>query len=243
MRIIKVNAINSTNEFARDLYRGNSNFDPVCVVAYAQNKGKGQRGAGWVSNPGENLTFSILYPHEQLAVVDQFLLSAAVALAIADVLEQHQIPKIRVKWPNDIMSASYKLCGILIENILKNDKISASIVGVGLNVNQMEFLNLPRAGSMQQMSGRNFDLDSLLDILLDSIEKRLELLSVSAKSSLLEEYTSKMFKKDMVSTFELPDGSHLTGIIRGVTHAGRLTIETEDSVFKTFDLKEVKLLF
>ncbi|MDT0688873.1 biotin--[acetyl-CoA-carboxylase] ligase [Salegentibacter sp. F188] len=243
MRIIKVNAINSTNEFARDLYRGNTNFQPVCVVAHTQQKGKGQRGSGWLSNPGENLTFSVLYPHANLAIEDQFLLNAAVALAIADILEQYEIPKVKVKWPNDIMSANYKLCGILIENILNNSQISASILGVGLNVNQMEFLNLPRAGSMQQMSGRNFNLDSLLEDVLDSLNKRLKLLSKPVKNALLEEYTSKMFKKNMVSAFELPDGSHMTGIIRGVTREGRLYVETEYSVFKTFDLKEIKLLF
>ena len=243
MRIIKVNAINSTNEFARDLYHGNSDFEPVCVVAHTQKKGKGQRGAGWMSNPGENLTFSVLYPHAHLAVTDQFLLNAAVALAIADVLEEYEIPGIKVKWPNDIMSSNYKICGILIENVLKNDRISASVVGVGLNVNQMEFLNLPQAGSMQQMSGRNFDLDRLLKDLLDSIEKRLQFLSTSGKNSLLEEYTFKLFKKDKVSAFELPDESHLTGIIRGVTQSGRLNLEIEDSGYVNFDLKEIKLLF
>ncbi|MDT0646111.1 biotin--[acetyl-CoA-carboxylase] ligase [Zunongwangia sp. F260] len=243
MRIIKVNATNSTNEFARDLYHGKSTFEPVCVVAHCQTKGKGQRGAGWVSNPGENLTFSVLCPHVDFAVEDQFFLSAAVALAIADVLEKYEIPKLSVKWPNDIMSANFKLCGILIENILKNANISASVLGIGLNVNQIEFHNLPQAGSMQQMSGQNFDLDRLLENLLDSIEKRLQTLAARQKQLLLDEYISKMFRKDKVSAFEFPDGSHLTGIIRGVTREGRLFVETEDSDYKTFDLKEIKLLF
>ena len=59
MRIIKVNATNSTNEFARELYRGNTSFEPVCVVAHEQTKGRGQRGSGWQSNAGENVTSSV----------------------------------------------------------------------------------------------------------------------------------------------------------------------------------------
>ncbi|MDT0675795.1 biotin--[acetyl-CoA-carboxylase] ligase [Autumnicola musiva] len=243
MRIIKVNAINSTNEFVRDFYNGNNKFEPVCVTAYTQTKGKGQRGAGWESNPGENLTFSILYPEVNVAGSNQFLLSAAVALSILDVLGKHNIPNLRVKWPNDIMAANLKICGILIENILKKNTISASIIGIGLNVNQTEFLNLPKAGSLQLVAGKTFNTDKLLEELLNSIERRLQKLTNYLKLEILKEYQSKMFKKDVVSTFQFPDGSHLTGIIRGVSNDGLLKVELEDEVFRVFDLKEIKLLF
>ncbi len=243
MRIIKVDAINSTNEFVRDFYRGDVDFEPVCVSAHTQTAGKGQRGAGWISNAGENLTFSILHPEISLQVDEQFLLSATVSLAVTETLQAYEIPKLKVKWPNDIMSGNRKICGILIENILKNDRIAASVIGVGLNVNQKEFSDLPQAGSLRMVTDTSFELDGLLKAILKTMEKRLRALPALSKTEVLEEYASSMFRRDQVSTFQLPDGSYLTGIIRGVTTTGRLNLEVEDAVFRTFELKEIKLLF
>ncbi|HKL36270.1 MAG TPA: biotin--[acetyl-CoA-carboxylase] ligase [Salegentibacter sp.] len=243
MRIIKVNATNSTNEFARELYRGNTSFEPMCVVAHEQTKGRGQRGSGWVSNAGENLTFSVLYPKIRVNVNHQFLMSATVSLAIIKVLKNFNIPGLKVKWPNDIMSARYKISGILIENILKNNEIAASIIGVGLNVNQTNFPDLPQASSLKLATGRDFNLDELLKRIADEFEKKLTEITAEAETSILEEYAKNLFRKDQVSTFQLPDGAFLTGIIRGVTTSGRLNLEIEDSIFKTFDLKEIKLMY
>jgi BirA family biotin operon repressor/biotin-[acetyl-CoA-carboxylase] ligase len=243
MRIIKVNATNSSNEFARELYRGNTAFEPVCVVAREQTKGRGQRGSGWISNAGENLTFSVLYPKIKVNVNHQFLMSATVSLAILKVLNKFNVPALKVKWPNDIMSARYKISGILIENILKNNEIAASIIGVGLNVNQTEFPGLPQASSLKLATGINFNLDELLKKITDEFEEKLTEIAAEAETSILEEYAKNMFRRDLVSTFQLPNGTYLTGIIRGVTKSGRLNLEIEDSVFKTFDLKEIKLMY
>jgi BirA family biotin operon repressor/biotin-[acetyl-CoA-carboxylase] ligase len=243
MRIIKVNAINSTNEFVRELYRGNTSFKPVCVVAREQTKGRGQRGAGWSSNVGDNLTFSVLYPKIKLGINHQFLMSASVSVAVLNVLQTFNIPALTVKWPNDILSARYKISGILIENILKNNEIAASVIGVGLNVNQINFPNLPQAGSLKLATGNHFNLDELLKKITDELEEKLSNISAEDKSKILEEYAGRMFRRNKVSTFQYPNGDYLTGIIRGVTTSGRLNIEVEDSVFKTFDLKELKLMY
>ncbi|MBZ9728899.1 biotin--[acetyl-CoA-carboxylase] ligase [Salegentibacter sp. JZCK2] len=243
MRIIKVNATNSTNEFARELYRGNTAFEPICVVAHDQTKGRGQRGSGWISNAGENLTFSVLYPKIRVNVNHQFLMSAIVSLSILKVLNKFNVPALKVKWPNDIMSARYKISGILIENILKNNEIAATIIGIGLNVNQTEFPGLPQASSLKLATGIQFNLDEMLKKITDEFEDKLTEISTEAETSVLEEYAKNMFRRDLVSTFQLPNGSYLTGIIRGVTTSGRLNLEIEDSVFKTFDLKEIKLMY
>ncbi|MGY5848843.1 biotin--[acetyl-CoA-carboxylase] ligase [Salegentibacter sp. F14] len=243
MRIIKVNAINSTNDFARKLYRGKSDFEPSCVLARNQTSGRGQRGSGWMASPGQNLTFSILYPKIKVEVDRQFLLSAVVSVAIVRALEKFNIPNLKVKWPNDIMSGNFKVGGILIENILKNNQMSASIIGVGLNVNQVDFPDLPQAASLKTLTGRNHDLEEVLDGVLRTVEKDLNSIFSRNQSMILEEYAERMFRKDLVSTFQYPDKSYLTGIIRGVTTAGRLNVEIENSVFKTFDLKELKLMY
>ncbi len=243
MDIIKVSAINSTNEFAWKIHRDNSPFDPVCVVANNQTKGRGQRGADWQSKAGENLTFSVLYPKLEMKISSQFVLSAAVSLAIVETLQYYNISRLKVKWPNDIMSANFKIGGILIENILKRDKISASVIGVGLNVNQLEFENLPQAASLKMLSGKSFDLEVVLHDLLKAMEKKMSTTSLSRENEILENYTNYMFSRDKVSTFQLPDNSYITGIIRGITTTGKLILETEDSIYKNFELKEIKLMY
>lgn len=243
MYIIKVNATNSTNDFARELYRRNPDCQTCCVQAYSQTRGRGQRGSGWMARPGQNLTFSLLYPGIPVKVNHQFLLSATVSLSLRAVLAELNIPEIAVKWPNDIMSGHWKLGGILIENILRNNQITASIIGIGLNINQTEFPDLPRAGSLKMLTGKDFDLEGLLEKLLQAMEIRLDALDRTRHNLVLEEYVRHMFRRDKISVFQLPDGSFFNGIIRGVTISGRLKVEIEDSALRTFDLKEVTLSY
>lgn len=243
MHIIKVNAIQSTNTFARDYVKTNDVISPVCIVAGEQTAGRGQRGASWVSNPGENLTFSVIYPFPNIAVDQQYALSAGIGLAITEALEQLDIKKLRLKWPNDIMAANFKIGGILIENILTNGRISACIIGVGLNVNQTVFPDLPKAASLKSITGKSFDAEAILSNLLISIEKSFLELSSKTSSDIISRYEEYLFRRNLVSTFELPDSSLLTGIITGVTSAGLLKVKVEDEAIRTFDLKELKLLF
>lgn len=243
MRTIKVNAIDSTNSFVRKFYEGKTDFEPVCIRALNQTAGRGQRGSHWVSRPGENLTFSILYPQKKLNVSRHFILSATISLAVSQVLEKLEIPNIKVKWPNDILSAKQKLGGILIENIVKTEGIVASIIGIGLNVNQIDFEGLPNAGSLKSVTNKNYDLDELLNLLIFQIEKELASLPNRDSTDTLEEYAKKMFRLNMVSVFSSSEGEKFNGIIRGVTTEGKLNLEIEDAVFRTYDLKEIQLLY
>ncbi|SFC50934.1 BirA family transcriptional regulator, biotin operon repressor / biotin-[acetyl-CoA-carboxylase] ligase [Zunongwangia mangrovi] len=243
MRIIKVDAIPSTNDFVKQYYSGNSSFEPVCVSARFQTKGKGQRGSVWNVTAGKNLTFSLLYPKISVTINHHFLLSAVVSLSVINVLRKFNTPKLSVKWPNDIMSGNFKIGGILIENILKQTDIAASVIGIGLNINQDDFGDLKQASSLKLQTGNDFDLDEILHAILEELLKRLEVLSEENETQILEEYAALMFKKDVVATFQYPNGDFFNGIIRGVTINGLLNVEIEEAVFKTFDLKEVKLMY
>ncbi|HSI69615.1 MAG TPA: biotin--[acetyl-CoA-carboxylase] ligase, partial [Gillisia sp.] len=170
MRIIKVSATESTNNFAREWFVANSVTSPVVIIAREQTKGRGQRGAGWVSNAGENLTFSIIYPLPKVEIQDQFIISAGVGLAILRALNSLKINKLKLKWPNDIMAANFKIGGILIENILSNGVIAASIIGIGLNVNQLDFPGLPKAASLALVTGKQYDLEEVLSLVIKEVE-------------------------------------------------------------------------
>lgn len=243
MRIIKVSATHSTNSMARDWHSSSESKGPVVIIAREQTAGRGQRGSSWISNAGENLTLSIIYPAPGVAIQDQFLLSAAVGLGVIETLKALGINNLKLKWPNDIMAAKFKVGGILIENILSSGSITTSIIGIGLNVNQIIFPDLPRACSLRTLAGREFDLDVLMPDLVKSVISFLERLKEVTRAEILEEYEQVLFLKNKISTFELTDGGLLTGIIKGITPTGLLKVQVEDDKTRYFDLKELKLLF
>ena len=243
MHLIKVNAINSTNSFAREMYRENSKMEATCIVAKKQLQGRGQRGTVWNSEEGKNLTFSVIYPNPGISPGDQFLLSAAVATALIKALANYNLPRLKVKWPNDIMSANLKIGGILIENVISEARVAASIIGIGLNVNQQDFVELPSAGSMQSVSGKEFDLSEVLNFLLKELEIALENLSEKTSEEILTAYKKHLFRMQVPSTFQLPDGKLFPGIIADVLLSGKLLVRVEDGKLKEFDLKEIKLCY
>lgn len=243
MHIIKVNATESTNSLAREWYNSNKNESPVCIVAFSQTSGRGQRGAKWVSNAGENLTFSIIYPNPKVEIGDQFLISAAVGLQIIKALKLLKINNLKLKWPNDIMADGYKIGGVLIENILQNNRIAASIVGIGLNINQVQFPGLPKASSLKNLTGTLYSRKEVLSTILSAMEEMMLGNKDLFFENVLKEYEKLLFRRKKASTFQLKDGSLLTGIILGVTPSGLLRVQIEDEQIRTFDLKELTLLF
>lgn len=243
MLIIKVNATASTNTLAREWYQTNKNLTPTCINAFDQISGRGQRGASWLSNAGENLTFSVIFPNPDVSVHNQFVLSAGIGLALLDALKELKINNLTLKWPNDIMAANFKIGGVLIENILHSGKIGATIIGIGINVNQLIFPGLPKASSLKLLSQRDFKTETVLEILLHHLEKLMASLTANSGAAILSRYEKKLFRKNKPSTFELPNGDLLTGIIKGITPTGLLKVQVEDNIIKTFDLKELKLLF
>lgn len=243
MRIIKVSATESTNLLAKEWHQINTCSQPICFTANAQTMGRGQRGASWISNAGENLTMSVLYPNPSIPIQLQFLISASVGLAVLETLKELKINKLALKWPNDIMSANKKTGGILIENLISNGRLAASIIGLGLNVNQLSFSGLPQAGSLRSVTGKEFNLEEVRDKVLRKLEARLDNLNELMTQKILKDYENVLFRKDKVSTFELLDGKFLSGIIKGITSTGLLKVEVEDESIRYFDLKELKLRF
>lgn len=243
MHIIKVDATESTNTMAREWFNINKNTAPVCINAISQTSGRGQRGATWVSNAGENLTFTVIYPTPKVDISDQFQISAAVGLQILKALRQLKINNLKLKWPNDIMADGYKIGGVLIENILQNNKIGASIIGIGLNVNQTEFPDLPKAASLKSLTGTVFSTEEVLSVILEHMEEMIVFNDEVFFENILKEYEKCLFRRKKASTFQLKDGSLLMGIILGVTPTGLLRLQVEDEKVIIFDLKELKLLF
>ncbi len=243
MNIIKLNAIDSTNSYLKQLAKETLLQDETVVLTNHQLSGRGQMGNGWVSREGQSLTFSVFKAFEKLKIEQQFLISMAVSLAVSEGLKRLNIPKIAIKWPNDILSANHKIGGILIENVLESSVVKYSIIGIGLNVNETNFPNLPHASSLKLETGKIFQLEEVLHTILKSIFKNLKNLSAKNFSEMKQLYENNLFRKEMVSVFETPEGLRFNGIIKGVSDIGELLIETENDPLKNFQLKEVKLIY
>ncbi len=200
-------------------------------------------GASWQSESGKNLTFSVLKGFDAMQTAHQFNLNITVSLAVHDVLKAMEIPDLKVKWPNDIMSGGHKICGILIENILKGKQIQSSIIGIGLNVNQTSWENLDKVASLKSQTGRFFDLDELMSKLLTSLKFYLDDIEAKTTRQLLPSYEKLLFRKDKPSTFRGGNDQVFMGFIRHVSPEGKLVVELEDNIFREFDLKEVSLLY
>lgn len=239
MQIIKLNAIDSTNQYLHDLIGQISLEDFAVVTARYQTKGRGQRATTWQSEKDKNLIISVLKKEIDLNPQRQFLLNIVVSLALFKTLEILQIPKLSIKWPNDILSHDKKIAGILIELILKKNTIDKAIIGIGLNVNQTNFKDLPSASSLQNITGIHYDLNELLHKLLENFKYYF---SIKNTAELWTTYENLLFRKDKPSTFVGLSGDLFSGIIKGVSQRGKLMVKTENSI-EEFDLKSIKLLY
>ncbi len=243
MFIVKLNATDSTNEYLKSLMCSKEVEDFTVVWANKQYKGRGQMGTVWVSDPGKNLTFSVLKRLNNLNIQDQFLLNISVSLAIIKVLKAISIPDLSIKWPNDIMSGTTKICGILIENTLLGDQIQTSVIGIGLNVNQLEFNMLKNVSSLKLLLGKTLNLEELLFAIVKELKFNFSLLKEHQKNDLWAKYKQNLFRRNKPSTFNDINGDFFMGFIKDVSLQGKLIVELEDAVLKEFDLKELRLMY
>lgn len=242
MNIIKLNAIPSTNDYLKDLLLNNQLKDFTIVVAEYQTKGKGQMGAVWQVEPSTNLTFSMLLTSTYFSLEDIFTVNIVVANAIHKVLLSFGLRNISVKWPNDIMSDNKKIGGILIENNIKADGVINSIIGIGLNVNQTNFDDLPQASSILKSSGVLVDKNELMIKVVNVFK---EVVSDLKKNKFDEwnYYHENLFKKNIPVTFETKNGIKFTGMIKDINQLGQLGVLNEYDELVYYNLKEIKMLY
>jgi BirA family biotin operon repressor/biotin-[acetyl-CoA-carboxylase] ligase len=243
MKLIKLDAIDSTNDFLKRLSVEQALENYTVVTAEKQTRGKGQMGAKWDSETGKNLMFSVLINNRLATISEIFDLNIAVALALLTTLEKNNIPNLSIKWPNDIMSYNKKVAGILIENSIKNNGEISSIIGIGLNVNQLNFDELPKASSLAVIMKKEFDKNVILNQFIDFLKLNCDLINNKLAFQLWDNYNNKLFKKGIPMPFSLPDETQFMGIIQGVNSLGKLEVKLENDTIETFGIKEIQLLY
>ena len=243
MKLIKLNATDSTNDFLKQLASSQILESYTVVSTEEQLKGRGQMGSSWISESGKNLTFSI-YLGDSLKNIDSiYNLNVAVALAILEVLKTQNIPELKIKWPNDIMSANKKVGGILIENAIKNSNEIQSIIGIGLNVNQQNYEGLPQATSLCLTTGQFYNCEELMTKIVKQLKGNVGLIIQNRSEALWEKYHQFLYKKDIPSAFENKKGIQFMGIIKQVIANGQLEVMMEDDSVELFNIKELKMLY
>jgi BirA family transcriptional regulator, biotin operon repressor / biotin---[acetyl-CoA-carboxylase] ligase len=240
LKIIKLNAIASTNSFLKELTVNSGTENFTVVVTNNQTNGRGQQDSNWVSEPNKNLTFSVFVNNLNLNIQDQKHLNFAISLAVYNALIGLEIKDLSIKWPNDIMAVNRKLCGILIENSLQKNKITSSIIGIGLNVNQTNFPNhIKKVSSLKLEKALDFNLDSVLEEILKEIKKNITLLIANEFTILENDYLKNLYNIGKIATFRDQNNMLFNGIIVGISKDGLLQIKVEDDIVREFGIKEV----
>jgi BirA family biotin operon repressor/biotin-[acetyl-CoA-carboxylase] ligase len=242
MKIIKLNAIDSTNAFLKCLAKDKTTENFTIVVAEHQTNGKGQRGAEWLSQTGKNLTFSVLC-NFKLNEISLFTLNIITAISIVKGLKKASNLNFQIKWPNDILAENKKIAGILIENSFNGQNDIQTIIGIGINVNQENFNQLPQASSLFLLDNKEFDKDVLLIEIVNELKSNLEAVKLLGEDCFWNEYHEILYKKGIVSTFEDIQSKRFVGKILGVTREGKLEVVLDNEMIVIYDLKEIKMLY
>lgn len=240
-RIVRLHQVDSTNNYANTQLRANDLTEGTVFLAYEQSSGRGQMKNCWESEPGKNLTFSIVLFPDFLEIRKQFMLSKIVTLGIHAALSP-LVDNLRIKWPNDIYAGDQKLGGILIENSILYNSIKSSVIGIGINVNQTVFLsNAPNPVSMKLLANKQFDEELVLAEILKQIDFYYSLLKNQEVKRIDQEFISVLYRFREHHWFQDEQGK-FEGEITGVNAIGQLHVKKADGQLKAYHFKEVEFL-
>ncbi|MFO8130012.1 MAG: biotin--[acetyl-CoA-carboxylase] ligase [Bacteroidales bacterium] len=244
-QVIHLDTTDSTNMYAsRLLGSGQARHGTVVRTAY-QEKGRGQDQSTWFSDPGKNLLFSVVLSIETFQAEKQFMINKIISLGITDYLTGLSMDPgshVSIKWPNDVYIGNKKAGGILIQNQIKGQTVSSSIIGIGLNINQDTFPDsLPNPVSIKQITGRSHDLEKSFTSLLDHLNGRMNQFLRGKEERIHRGYLRRLFQVNQRKKYKVP-GRLIQGTITGVDEFGRLIIVDEQGNTLTLNMKEVIFL-
>ncbi len=239
-KIIKLNAITSTNDYLKKRYKSGKVIDGDLVWTENQTSGRGQLNKKWISEPFKSLTFSIYRQFNGL-LIKPFKLNAVVCLGIIYALKKLSIPGLSIKWPNDILSENKKIGGILIENFFNKSKIKASVIGIGLNLNQEKFEKLPKATSLNIITGEKWASKIILDALIPLLEEYLFMFDFQ-DSSILDQYQKILWRRNKTVIFDM-DGKLHKGKLKGVDESGMIILQDQEKMINKFNNSQISIQY
>lgn len=238
--IIYLEETDSTNAHFRKILSERSLPEGSLVITRHQTAGRGQVGNQWESEPGKNLTFSLVIYPETIAANEQFLISQVCALSVRETLAAYT-DHITVKWPNDVYWKDKKICGMLIENDLSGKTIHCSVCGIGINVNQQVFhSDAPNPVSLTQITGKEYALDKLLKRFLEHFYARYLQLLLDKKAEIRESYRESLYRGQGFHTYADQAGL-FEARIQEIKPTGHLILELKNGEERCYAFKEVSI--
>ena len=241
--LIHLAEIDSTNAYAQQMLKESRPPEGTLIRADFQRMGKGMDTNSWESDRGENLLFSIILYPLFLAIDEQFKLNQAISLGITDMVSK-LLPqsRITIKWPNDVYVGDNKICGILIQHSILGRSFDFSVVGIGLNVNQMNFHSpAPNPVSLKLVSGTTYELEDVLNQFCNSLNNRYQQLKNGMDKIINRDYLNTLYRKDQWHNFSIR-GNSLSGRITGISIYGQLLVESSEGIEYECDVKEIQYL-
>lgn len=212
--------------------------ETTAVFTFNQTKGRGQYGNKWEVIPNENLAYSIAVTSDEINISD-VCLNYYTAIIVRDFLDNMTNVSACIKWPNDIILNGKKVCGMLIEKTKKNGN-DYFIIGIGINILQKDFSNLPKAGSILSVTGVNIDLITFIQDFHTYFISRI--MNIPDEEKILEQYNLHLFKRDAISVFQ-KNKVRQNGIVKNADNAGYLWIDLENEGLQKFFHKEIEMLY
>jgi BirA family biotin operon repressor/biotin-[acetyl-CoA-carboxylase] ligase len=225
--IIRLESVDSTNRFAMKELEEHLLPEGCLIVTSDQYAGRGMGQNQWESEPGKNLTFSVVLYPDFLKLDKQFMLNKMVSLALYDFVSKLLGKKqVRIKWPNDLYIGDSKVAGILINNILRGTTFISSVVGIGINMNQELFISdAPNPVSLKNITGRDYDLDRCLTDLCQKLDQRYNTLKKGQFVELDEDYHAHLYRLGRFYPY-LIRNHKIDACIEGVDEYGHLLLKT-----------------
>jgi len=239
--IINLDVTDSTNQYASHLLRSAAPPDGTVITAQVQHQGRGQRGTDWESNPGENLLCSIIVYPIELNSYNHFYLSKVIAIALQELLEENLDREVLLKWPNDLIVAHKKIAGVLIETTWNHQRLHSAVIGIGLNLNQLNF-NTAKATSTRLISGNYWEPQDCLKALLIKFEKYYFKLVSGQYNEITKQYRDHLYRLGQPMKFEY-NGKAIDAMITGVDEDGKLRLHCGNGESLSCGLKEIKMVY
>ncbi len=241
-KMILIRDASSTNTYASGLIREDAApAEGTIIYTNHQSAGRGQKGNKWESEDGKNILCSIILFPDTVIPEDQFVISMAVSLGIHDFLSEN-IPVCRVKWPNDIYAGDDKISGVLIENMISDDRIENSIVGIGLNLNQTRFISdAPNPVSLKMITGKDYDTEECLRQLAATLDKRYKQILTGEYKTILDSFVSVLYRRNEWHKYRTGN-MVFEGRIEAVTGKGHLIVEDRKGQKLEFATKEIEYI-
>ena len=208
--------------------------DFLAVYTFNQTKGRGQYGNSWENLPEENLAYSFALKTKNINVSDTCF-NFYTAILVRDFIANLTKTEVKIKWPNDLILKNKKICGMLFEK-----KKNYFVVGIGINILQENFKNLPKAGSVLSQTGLSFELKTFAESLHQYLFEHL--VQKEIPNNILELYQLHLYRKNEVSVFE-KNKVRQNGIIKNVDENGYIWIDLENEGLQKFFHKEIELLY